>query len=365
MISIIRSNYPDSNLLALKHYLNTRDCQLIVDYIITLANYSFDTPTWADNRLQLTKLHCAHLLARSVLCMNRNQFDCIEIYDKLFDPPKPTQMSGSEFFLFLTQTNSVDPDEMFSLSIQKMDFIFNYFGILLYTESGALTKSVIITRKQHISNIVTGNPLTPISFCNGYMKYSDLIKVDFANKNIGGGVLKKGCCQEEIMFLTNPELIAIMSLVDTLSPTEAILVEGITQYSKANYYGFDLQYAGGYMSSIDQSIIIVDAIDYRNRTTDQYLDENKFTETQKILNGFSMVGSNKLISTGHWGCGAFKGNHLLKFMIQWLGASLSNNKLKYYLGNDSTINGLTIFYDQFKNKTIEDLYNQIMEYTNS
>ena len=29
--------------------------------------------------------------------------------------------------------------------------------------------------------------------------------VDFANKEIGGGVLKAGCVQEEILFLTHPE----------------------------------------------------------------------------------------------------------------------------------------------------------------
>jgi poly(ADP-ribose) glycohydrolase len=28
--------------------------------------------------------------------------------------------------------------------------------------------------------------------------------VDFANKHIGGGVLKNGCVQEEILFVTHP-----------------------------------------------------------------------------------------------------------------------------------------------------------------
>lgn len=32
------------------------------------------------------------------------------------------------------------------------------------------------------------------------------VKVDFANKFIGGGALVHGCVQEEIMFATHPEL---------------------------------------------------------------------------------------------------------------------------------------------------------------
>ena len=32
------------------------------------------------------------------------------------------------------------------------------------------------------------------------------IKIDFANKFIGGGSLGDGCVQEEIMFLNHPEL---------------------------------------------------------------------------------------------------------------------------------------------------------------
>jgi len=32
------------------------------------------------------------------------------------------------------------------------------------------------------------------------------VKIDFANKFIGGGALTKGCVQEEIMFADHPEM---------------------------------------------------------------------------------------------------------------------------------------------------------------
>jgi len=34
------------------------------------------------------------------------------------------------------------------------------------------------------------------------------IKIDFANRYVGGGCLTNGCVQEEIMFALRPELLA-------------------------------------------------------------------------------------------------------------------------------------------------------------
>ena len=361
MLSIIATNYPGHNLLALRHYLKKHDCSLIAEFIIRLADCDIDIPDWDDQELLLTQLHCAHLLARSVLCMNGNQFDCIGIYDKLVDLSKPNGVDHMTFFRKLILSNSLDPDEMFALSIEKIHFIFKYFEQIMRVGVSRLSNPITIMRQSEI-NSIADLPLTAVSFCQGHMKYSDAIKVDFANRNIGGAVLKHGCCQEEIMFLNNPELIGLMSLIDTLGPIEAISVDEITQYSKANYYGFDLEYAGRYTGGSKQRVIMIDAIDYRNRLNDQYSVVNKGIEIQKAINGFALSGSGTTISTGHWGCGAFEGNKKLKFMIQWLASSLSNTQLKYYIGNDNTTNGLTVFYDQFKKQSTQDLYNEILSY---
>jgi poly(ADP-ribose) glycohydrolase len=42
-------------------------------------------------------------------------------------------------------------------------------------------------------------------------------KVDFANKFIGGGALRTGCVQEEIMFVTHPELLVTILLCEKLT----------------------------------------------------------------------------------------------------------------------------------------------------
>ena len=40
--------------------------------------------------------------------------------------------------------------------------------------------------------------------------------VDFANKNIGGGVLNNGSVQEEILFCVFPELVSLMCLCEQI-----------------------------------------------------------------------------------------------------------------------------------------------------
>lgn len=363
LIRTIRCNYPNSNLSVLKYYLEKNSSLApIIRFIRTLAVIKLDHPKWDNNKLELSQLQVAHLLAKSFLCMNKNQYDCIVIFDKLSDPIKPMDVDPIEYYKQLMLSNPLDPDEMFDLSIEKLKFLFNYFASI---RDQPLTENILITKIDNKFNLTDMNlstiKLSSIEFVSGYMNDSDSIKVDFANKNIGGGVLKHGCCQEEIIFLTNPELIGIMSLVDTLNPIQCIIVDGITQYSKAINYGFDLRYDNkDYSFDTKQTIIMIDAIDYRKSISDQYLESNKQIEIQKAINGFKIT-KGLSISTGHWGCGAFKGNKKLKFMIQWLAASIAGNNLKYYIGSDSSDNILTRFYNANRRKTALELYEIILE----
>lgn len=56
------------------------------------------------------------------------------------------------------------------------------------------------------------------------------LQVDFANKNVGGGVLGYGCVQEEIRFVICPELLVSRLFVETLGDQEAVIVTGIVKY---------------------------------------------------------------------------------------------------------------------------------------
>lgn len=60
-------------------------------------------------------------------------------------------------------------------------------------------------------------------YCKGIM-------IDFANKRLGGGVLKNGCVQEEILFCIFPELIVTKLLCFELEDREAITIHGARRF---------------------------------------------------------------------------------------------------------------------------------------
>ncbi|CAA0839320.1 Poly(ADP-ribose) glycohydrolase 1 [Striga hermonthica] len=55
---------------------------------------------------------------------------------------------------------------------------------------------------------------------------TEVLEVDFADKHIGGLILKQGCVQEEIRFAINPELIASILFLPVMADNEAIEIVG-------------------------------------------------------------------------------------------------------------------------------------------
>jgi poly(ADP-ribose) glycohydrolase len=53
------------------------------------------------------------------------------------------------------------------------------------------------------------------------------IKVDFANCYVGGGVLSRGCVQEEILFLTYIEPIVSLLFTERLNDNEVLVISGL------------------------------------------------------------------------------------------------------------------------------------------
>jgi len=52
-------------------------------------------------------------------------------------------------------------------------------------------------------------------------------QVDFANKLVGGGVLGRGCVQEEIRFLGFTEMIVTRLFTEELADHECLVVTGL------------------------------------------------------------------------------------------------------------------------------------------
>uniref|UniRef100_A0A2P2KS05 PolyADP-ribose glycohydrolase 1-like isoform X2 n=1 Tax=Rhizophora mucronata TaxID=61149 RepID=A0A2P2KS05_RHIMU len=210
----------------------------------------------------------------------------------------------------------------------------------------------------------------------------EALEVDFANRYLGGGALKRGCVQEEIRFMINPELIAGMLFLPCMEDNEAIEIVGAERFSNYTGYASSFRFSGNHMDNRDfdslrrrkTKLIAIDALSNpgmrqyelkcllreTNKAFCGFLDHSKFdcwqilfqeNERQEAQNkkdheesrlpssldkapptsveieiteeeSISQDDKERIgIVTGNWGCGAFGGDPELKTIIQWLAAS--------------------------------------------
>ena len=207
--------------------------------------------------------------------------------------------------------------------------------------------------------------------------------VDFANKFIGGGVLEGGCVQEEILFAIQPEAIVSMFFMEVMSNNDAIRIDNTIQYSNYSGYGHKFKFES---SAIDANnnkindlnnikkykIIAIDATIQYNLFDRNIKQESIKRDIHKCLVGFNLVHFEEdekneeiSIATGNWGCGAFNGDHELKFFQQWVAASFAGIKrLDYYCYGAKEmikiVKNIKIIETNYKNanKLYEDLINK-------
>ncbi|KAG8348649.1 putative poly(ADP-ribose) glycohydrolase [Trypanosoma vivax] len=203
---------------------------------------------------------------------------------------------------------------------------------------------------------------------------SGCLQVDFANKFIGGGVLQSGCLQEEIRFVTCPELLIACLVCEELMDNESVFICGAEQYSETSGYASSFRFVcarhqrpsgvGNMFVAKGESehherrlksavlisdnsakvstwagdlcVVAMDAIDFSSVPELQYLQENVERETRKAFVAFKGVCSGPFhpprggpVATGNWGCGAFCGDPQLKLLIQWCAASEAGRPLLY------------------------------------
>jgi len=187
--------------------------------------------------------------------------------------------------------------------------------------------------------------------------------VDFANKRIGGGALTGGRVQEEILFANEPEAIISMLFMEPMSDNDAIGIFNTIEYSKSSGYSNSFKFIESAISD-DLSkikkhrIIAIDAS--INKSFFDYFFKNNNDikrDIHKAYVGFNLINLEennnieKTIVTGNWGCGAFGGNHELKFIQQWIAASFAGVKrLDYYTFKDKKMKNAVKFYEEIKKK---------------
>uniref|UniRef100_K3WNS6 poly(ADP-ribose) glycohydrolase n=1 Tax=Globisporangium ultimum (strain ATCC 200006 / CBS 805.95 / DAOM BR144) TaxID=431595 RepID=K3WNS6_GLOUD len=178
------------------------------------------------------------------------------------------------------------------------------------------------------------------------------LQIDFANKYAGGGVFGTGCVQEEIRFLLSPELFIACLVFAKLEPNESFVIHGTERYSSYKGYGDTFEFGGNYNDQTDFEsisadargintrrrkcvIVGIDAVNYGSAAVGrQYTSVHIWRDLVKAFVGFAypeQVSARWPVATGNWGCGVFRGDAELKFLIQWLAASFAGRELVYVL----------------------------------
>ncbi|KAI3927299.1 hypothetical protein MKW98_008001 [Papaver atlanticum] len=210
----------------------------------------------------------------------------------------------------------------------------------------------------------------------------EALEVDFANKFIGGGVMGRGCVQEEIRFMINPELIIGILFLPCMDANEAIEIVGAERFSNYTGYGNAFLFSGEYsdnkltdfMGRRKTRIIAIDAAPRLG--IKQFRLENLVREVNKAWCGFfdhdqhghrdSDVKDDIGIATGNWGCGAFAGDPELKAMLQWLAASQALRPfISYYTFGHEALQNLELVtcLIQSYGWTVGDLWDMLAEYS--
>ena len=81
----------------------------------------------------------------------------------------------------------------------------------------------------------------------GIEDYEEIcLSADFANRKIGGGVLKGGSVQEEIAFAIHPELLLSCQMCDPLLNNEALILAGAERVNSHKGYSNKFTFTGDF-----------------------------------------------------------------------------------------------------------------------
>ncbi len=350
----------------------------ILPYVEQLSNNYLDS-NFNNVRLntvvKMTRLQVAGMVASSFLCAIPNEEGPYgyKNFHRIFHRPKRVSVSSfpsfNDYMIYMNTNmqNEPDPDEIFNLSIEKLKFMLGYFGkVHEHKYNSFFNQNLMTFARTTATNYTISTDtilLTPVEFHFGSMEdINGHFRVNFANKHTGGKVLSTGCCQEEIKFLTNPELFACLIMSDPLTDSEVITISGAIRYSNYSGYGYDLRYAGNTKKLIHDRILELDAVQYTPKDRSiQYSKEHMNREIHKASIGFAACNSETII-TGNWGCGAFHGDPVLKFLIQLYAASINHKKLIFCGYNQSMLKKLSEIYQHMTEYNSDDLLEHLYSF---
>ena len=210
-----------------------------------------------------------------------------------------------------------------------------------------------------------------------------MLQVDFANAYVGGGVIGRGCVQEEILFLIYPELILSRLFTERLGDNECLVVSGHERFNAYSGYADDFRFDGDFHDPTPFDVtsrhrrtqtVAIDALMFHegNRKW-QYKRDKVERELNKAFVGFIVNEEDEdeslapvAVATGNWGCGAFGGDPRLKFLIQLMAAAEACRDLAYFTFGDEILrDDVFKMAEELRRKKINvgDLFNLIRAFS--
>jgi poly(ADP-ribose) glycohydrolase len=141
-----------------------------------------------------------------------------------------------------------------------------------------------------------------------------------------------------------------------LKHDESVHISNYRQFNQTRGYRDTFKWDGIKMSAEPKNarrMIVMDAL-YYDPEYNQFKHTMINREIHKAHVGFSS-GDQLPISTGHWGCGAFRGDRQLKAVIQMLAAGMAGKDL-YYCVMDDNYTEIKRLADAVRGKNVRDVY---------
>jgi len=235
--------------------------------------------------------------------------------------------------------------------LEKLKCLLSYFNRVVNScPMGLITFSRKVVPARGVPNWAGSSTIIPKLHLtsNGTIEVEGrgMLQADFANKFVGGGVLRSGLVQEEIRFTVCPELLASMLFTEVLGDREVLVVVGVEQFSKYEGYSDSFKFGGRFADTVEldssgrkmTSVVAMDAIRFIN-SDDQFMMRNIDRELNKAFVAFQNrhVSNLQAIATGNWGCGAFGGDPKLKLLLQIMAAAEAGRDVVYFTFGDSTL----------------------------
>jgi predicted NAD-dependent protein-ADP-ribosyltransferase YbiA (DUF1768 family) len=223
-------------------------------------------------------------------------------------------------------------------------------------------------------------PIIPVDFRRGEDMSDDAqgnLFVDFANKDIGGGVLSNGSVQEEIEFSRRPECLVSILISPTMTNDDVIFLSNTVTTSKTKGYAdkFRFEHALKPDQMVQQThknhdIVAMDATSFKSHplSSDDAL-RKRYLSLDHVKRDFlkcyiAFLGPQSLsakplrIVTGAWGTGDFSGtsNKVLKNELRKIKQAIQVAAATIAYKDRKTSGNSLTYYDD---KRIDDNHNTV------